>query len=52
MFSSENLGWSRRRSSSIKSSEEFKDNLDIELTDEEIDLISGKIIDIRQSLVQ
>lgn len=37
---------------SIKSSEEFKDNLDIELTEEEIDLISGKIIDIRQSLVQ
>ncbi|MDG2370836.1 MAG: hypothetical protein P8M12_09345 [Flavobacteriales bacterium] len=37
---------------SIQSSAEFKDNLDIELTEEEIDLISGKIIDIRQSLVQ
>ena len=37
---------------SIQSSAEFKDNLDIELTEDEIELISGKIIDIRQSLVQ
>lgn len=37
---------------SIQSSAEFKDNLDIELTEDEIKLISGKIIDIRQSLVQ
>ena len=33
---------------SIQSSAEFKDNLDIELTEDEIELISGKIIDIRQ----
>jgi len=37
---------------SIKSSAEFKDNLDIDLNAQEIELISGKIIDIRQSLVQ
>jgi hypothetical protein len=37
---------------SIQSSAEYKDNLDIELTEDEIELISGKIIDIRQSLVQ
>ena len=37
---------------SIKSAAEFKDNLDIDLNAQEIELISGKIIDIRQSLVQ
>ena len=37
---------------SIQVSAEHKDNLDIDLTAEEIELISGKIIDIRQSLVQ
>lgn len=37
---------------SIKSAAEFKDNLDIELTDEEINIISGKIIEIREFLVQ
>ena len=37
---------------SIQSSAEYKDNLDIELTQEEIKLISAKIIDIRQTLVQ
>ncbi|MBG16004.1 MAG: hypothetical protein CL853_06605 [Crocinitomicaceae bacterium] len=37
---------------SVQLSAEFKDNLDIDLTTEEIEIISGKIIDIRQSLVQ
>jgi hypothetical protein len=37
---------------SIQISAEHKDNLDIDLTSEEIELISGKIVDIRQSLVQ
>jgi hypothetical protein len=37
---------------SIKSAAEFKDNLDIDLNAQEIEIISGKIIDIRQSLVQ
>jgi len=37
---------------SIKSAAEFKDNLDIDLNAQEIELISGKIVDIRQSLVQ
>jgi hypothetical protein len=37
---------------SIKSAVEFKDNIDIELTEEEINIISGKIIEIREFLVQ
>ena len=37
---------------SVQSSADIKDYYDVELTAEEIEIISGKIIDIRQSLVQ